>query len=190
MNQNVRRIQGFSRFARVACAVALAFVSVVALTLILGILFEFRGTRMSFGPYIVEGPAFAAPLLKLWGIACAIAIFALVLRWLFHIHALFGSLAMGHIHTAVNVRRLRQIAFVMLYQQALLVVIGLVSWCFLNAGLVVDSQITRQEWGITGGTFLALLSPGIVLLASWIMEVGRQSEDDAAQMRREAWLVI
>ena len=37
---------------------------------------------------------------------------------------------------------------------------------------------------------MALLVPGLVLLASWIMEVGRKTQDEADLMRREADLVI
>lgn len=190
MEQNLRRIQAFSRFARGVCAVAMALMGVAVLVLLLGVFFEFPGMKMSFGPYLIEGPGFGAPFAKGWGALCGIAIFALALRWLFHIYVLFGNLAAGRIYTSANVRRLRQIGFVMLYQQVLIVVIGLASWAFLRAGFILESQVTRQEWGITGATFLALLSPGIVLLASWIMEIGRQTQDDADQLRREAWLVV
>jgi hypothetical protein len=187
---DVRKVQLFSRFARAACGLAMVFMGLGLLWLMLGVLFGFRGIRVSFGPYLIEGADFTTPFLKAWGTLFLGVIFALVFRWLGHLYALFSNLAAGSIYTKENVQRIRQVALFMLYMQGLIIVLGGISWAILKAGLIDESIAIPQSFGITGATFVALLGPGLVLLASWIMEVGRRTQDEADDLRRDAELVI
>ena len=41
-----------------------------------------------------------------------------------------------------------------------------------------------------GQSFAGVITASLILLASWIMDVGREISDDADAMRREADLVI
>jgi hypothetical protein len=68
----------------------------------------------------------------------------------------------------------------------------------VDGGFIDRALVTLTEPG-TSGIGILLLGPAslsgfamaaLVLLASWIMDVGRQTTDDADAMRREADLVI
>jgi len=37
---------------------------------------------------------------------------------------------------------------------------------------------------------VTFIAPGVILLVSWIMEIGRKTQDCADEMRREAELVV
>ncbi|HEY4213196.1 MAG TPA: hypothetical protein VGM84_17080 [Steroidobacteraceae bacterium] len=190
VRDEVHKVRVFSRFARALCVLALVLMSVALLLGILGILARIHGVRMDFGPYMIDGSNFTTPFLQAWGILFGGLIFAFVFRWLFHLYALFDSLVAGNIYTAANVLRIRQIGLLMLYLQVLVVVLALTSLLWLKAGFIGEASVIRQPWGITPGSFYGLLAPGVILLASWIMEVGRKTREEADEMRREAEFVV
>lgn len=186
----VRKVQVFSRFARGICVLALGLMSFAVLLGILAILFGFHGVKMDFGPYLIDGSNFTTPFLKAWGILFGGLIFGFVFRWIFHFYALFDSLVAGNIYTAANVRRIRQIGMLMLYLQVLVIVLALTSLLLLKVGLIGETSVIRQPWGITGRSLFGLLGSGVILLASWIMEIGRTTKHEAEEMRREAEFVV
>jgi hypothetical protein len=62
---DVKKVQLFSRFARAACVLAMVFMGAGFLWLMLGVLFGFRGIKVSFGPYLIEGADFTTLFLGL-----------------------------------------------------------------------------------------------------------------------------
>jgi hypothetical protein len=57
-------------------------------------------------------------------------------------------------------------------------------------GVIDRELVTGGEAGLGPFSFDSFILAALLLLASWIMDVGRQTTDDADAMRREAELVI
>jgi hypothetical protein len=186
----IRRVRLFSRFGRRICGLAMVVIGLATLWMLVAIICGFRDVTVNFGPYSVEAANLATPFLKTWGILFVGAVFTLMFLWVIHLRALFGDLAGGSIYTARNVRRIRQIGLLMLSMPPLVGALGLVSVVVLKAGVINEASVTRHTWGITLGALCAFLAPGVILLASWIMEIGRKTQDEADEMRRDAELVV
>ena len=49
---------------------------------------------------------------------------------------------------------------------------------------------TATPYGIAGPELPSFITAALLLLSSWIMDVGRQTKDEAEELRREADLVV
>lgn len=187
----VRKVQTFSRVARRIC---MAFLVLLALGMLLGlvaILFGLPGPKVGFGPYKIDASHLTTPFLKGWSLLFVGVCVGLALRWAYLLYALFDSLATGIIFTSENVRLIRRIGFVMVYMLVLVPLFGLASLAVLNMGLVDEASVIRvADWSVLPSPFMGVFGPGLVLLLSWIMEVGRKTRDEADAMRRETELVV
>lgn len=188
----VRKVQTFSRVARRICAVALVLLALGAVVGISGVLFGAPNVKVGFGPYTMDAAHFTTPLLKAWGVSFLTVILGLALLWVQQLHALFANLARGAIFTSDNVQRIRRLAFLMILVMVTALLLGTVSLAFLRAGFIDEAAVTMlPSWGsLTPGSFMAFAGPGLILLISWIMEVGRKTRDEADEMRRETELVV
>jgi hypothetical protein len=187
----IRKVQTFSRIARRICWVGLALVGLGALMAFGGIVFGFRGVKIGLGSFAIEAAQLSTPFLKVWAALVVGVVLGLVLRWLYGLSVLFGNLAAGHIFTSENVRLLRQAGFLMLYLAVSVPVIAIISAGLVRVGIIgAGTFVPQQPNGITPGSFTNLIAPGLVLLASWIMEVGRKTRDEAEEMRRETELMV
>jgi hypothetical protein len=71
------------------------------------------------------------------------------------------------------------------------IILPIGSIILLHAGLVDEAAVTKQPRLIFGTSNLpSFITASLILLASWIMEVGRKTTDEAERMRREAELVV
>jgi hypothetical protein len=165
VQSKIRKISAFSRGARVACAALFGFGLVgSAFTLVLSIL-----GRNVTGP---SGTGFT-PQFVTYGVSLLIV---------YQLYRLFGSLAAGAIYTHENVRRVRRVGFLWLLW-AVLGVLAPVAW---NA---LDPASVRYTFSVPD-TLSAFVGAGLLLLASWIMDVGRHEKDHAEALQRDADLVI
>jgi hypothetical protein len=186
----VRKVQLFGRYARGACVLAMVLLGLAAFWMLLALIGGLYSVKVNFGPYSVEAASLATPFLKMWGILFVGFVFTLMFVWTLNLYALFGDLVGGRIFTARNVRRIRQIGLLMLCMPLFACFLGLVSLLILRAGLIEEASVTRHAWGVTSGALSAFIAPGVILLASWIMEIGRKTQEEADQMRRDAELVV
>ena len=60
----------------------------------------------------------------------------------------------------------------------------------LNAGIFPASAVSLIPIAINPESLTLLLAGGLIVLVSWIMEIGRRTSEDAEQLRREAELVV
>jgi hypothetical protein len=185
-----RKIQSFSRFARAACVCVMIFMGLGFALLVLGLVFGFDGVKVGFGVYRVATSHLDTPFLRAWSVIFVGVIFALVFRWLFCLWALFDNLAAGGIYTKENVRRIRQIGLLMLIMPVVSGVMVLLSLLILKVGLISEAAVIHESLTFTAGTAISLLAPALILLASWIMEVGRRTQEEANELRRDAELVV
>ena len=171
-NKDFEKVRKYSGYARHICTALLAlFAAGVGFLLLAGL----RGT--------------ASASMKYWFVMLA---FSVVLTgcftWL--LRRLFGNLAHGEIFSIRNVECIRRIAFLFA---------GIGAWRLfsplLYKGLVANQLLEPVKGGeITGAfisnSFMAFAVAGILLLASWIMQVGLGMRNEADELKREAELVV
>jgi hypothetical protein len=184
VQSKIRKISTFGRSARVVCAALFGFGLVagvvVSLVGVLGIFFP--------GPGSGQG---LTPEQKIWALPTAALFFGVWLAGMYQLYRLFGNLAAGAIYTAENVRRVRNVGLLWL----LLAVLGIlipVAWALLiRIGIIEPSMPPKLEtWLSWPKSLNSFVTAGMILLVSWIMDVGLYEKDHADALRREADLVI
>jgi hypothetical protein len=165
VQSKIRKISAFSRGARIACAALFGFGVVGSVfTLILSLL----------GRNVV-GPSGA-------GLTPQFVTYGVWLLIVYQLYGLFGSLAAGAIYTSENVRRVRRVGFLWLLWAALGVLTPLVWNAFEPPGF--QYAVSMAD------TLSAFVGAGLLLLVSWIMDVGRYEKDCSEALQRDADLVI
>lgn len=197
----IRKVQTFGRYARAICAS-------LGVLLLLGTMFVWGailagpwirgGPTIGFGAYYVTGAQLVSMPIK----ALALIVFTIevgiTLYTLYHLYCLFDRLADGAIYTKPTVWHLRQIGFVSIAAAVMQLVVPPISLMLIEGGFIDRALVTFVDFD--GGNQLSFYGPGaslasfgtalLILLASWILDVARQTAEDAEAMRREAELVI
>jgi hypothetical protein len=184
VQSKIRKVSAFSRNARVVCAVLFGFGLVGSvLVLIFGVL----GVLL---PAPSSGAGFTLQQ-KAWGLPIAGAVLGLWLAVVYQLYRLFGNLAAGAIYTAENVRRVRHVGILCLLWAVLGVLIP-VAWSALVAlGFIEPSDPPKLEvWLSWPQSLSSFVAAALILLISWIMDVGLYEKDQAEALRRDADLVI
>jgi hypothetical protein len=184
VQSKIRKVSTFGRYARVVCSALFAFGLVgSAGTLLMGV----------FG-IISPGPFTDTSLTvqqKLWALPMAAAVVGVWLAVVYQLYRLFGTLASGAIYTPENVGRVRRVGILYL----VLAVLGLLvpaTWAALVAlGYVEPSDPPKfDRWFSWSQTVNDFVTAGIILLVSWIMDVGLYEKNHADALQRDADLVI
>jgi hypothetical protein len=187
----ILKVKKLSRFGRGCCS-ALIFLGVLASALFILTLFWLTGAfRNVLGTFEVNlnqaSLSTKVTLLAIWIVGAAI-----IFNGLFRLRALFNSFAVGAIYTNDNVGHIRRLGLLALLWAtldflkpvfaSLLVAIGAFDKAMIQSG---PGLIPRgNEW------LSMFVTAGLILLASWIMDVGKETNDEAEQMRKEAELVV
>jgi hypothetical protein len=188
----VRKVRAFGRNARSVCAVLLGFGLVGSVVLLLIVVRSQVPAPDSSdgGAYdILTSPLTPLPL-KLWWLLGLGVVIAAWLAAVHQLYRLFGNLAGGAIYTAENVRRVRQVGLLWLLLAVLDIVLPItlvVANGFLAAPVTIAFDRVFPSFGESLSTFA---SAGLVLLVSWIMDVGLYEKEHADALRRDAALVI
>ena len=184
VQSKIRKISRFGRTARVVCAAIFGVGLVSAVVAALGGLFGI------FFP----GPGSAAgltPVQKMWALPFSAMFFGIWLAGMYQLYRLFGNLASGAIYTTENVRRVRNVGFLWLLLAVLGVLIPFALAVLIRIGLVEPSAVpTLEQWLSWPNTVDSFVTAGMILLVSWIMDVGLYEKDHADALRRDADLVI
>jgi hypothetical protein len=213
----IRNVKKFGRYARQFCMLIAVVVGLslplTALSILAGPRWSANSFRMHLGPYLVTSDRLTSPQLQAWSFIC-IASFSLVMLWgVFHLYRLFRHLEAGEIYTGENVRHIRQVGLVAIAMGVLRLVLPPLTFVLMEVGFIDRTLVAIVDAGgsgghapLVGGTFDLFVNGGgalliggafdlfvmgaLVMLASWIMDVGRETSDEAAAMRRDADLVI
>jgi hypothetical protein len=203
VQSRIRKVRAFGRNARVVCAALfwLALVGIVILPLIAVI--ARTGTDVGAGvvPTAVPRPSngdggtydvLQALLTPLQLLVCVFVVMGVVIGvWLAllrQLSRLFGNLAAGAIYTPENVRHVRNVGLLLL----LLAVLGIVipTAIVVARGLIDASVPVDRVFPSLSELFSSFATAGLVLLASWIMDVGLYEKDHADALQRDAELTI
>jgi hypothetical protein len=191
VQSKIRKVQSFGRNARSVCGALIGFGILVIAIVLLIVLRSMAGAPPSgSGVYAILTSHLAPVLMKMWTLLGVVVGIGFWLVTLLQLHRLFGSLAAGAIYTTENVRRVRSIGILWLL------------WAVLNiafpATLILVNGFSAAPVSIDlddvfpslGELFTSFATAGLVLLVSWIMDVGLYEKQHADALRRDADLVI
>jgi hypothetical protein len=180
----VRRVSTFGRYGRVVCSALFGFglIGSVAM-LVTGALGVNSPTPMSDITLTTQQ--------KMWVLPLEALAMGLSLGVVFQFYRLFGNLATGAIYTSENVRRVRNVGVLWLSWALLGVVLPGVWTALVTMGLIEPSDPPKLTGLLPVWEALnAVVSAGLILLVSWVMEIGLYEKDHAAELKRDADLVI
>jgi len=192
VQSKTRKVRTFGRNARAVCAAIFGFGLVGSVVMLLMIVLGTIGpeSEIRLGLFIVS----KALLTTLWfKVSVVLALGVVTGVWLAAVHQLyrlFGNLAAGAIYTPENVRRVRYVGLLWLLSAVLGIVIPaalVVAQGFIDASVPIDLDRLFPSLSMSLGDFV---SAGLILLVSWIMDVGLYAKDHADELQRDADLVI
>ncbi|HTE39708.1 MAG TPA: hypothetical protein VK629_02690 [Steroidobacteraceae bacterium] len=195
VQSKIRKVRAFSRNARVVCAalfglsVAGSVIVMLVMTLMM-VLGPAREWRDNGGLDDVMRAVLTPLQFNLWALCIMSIVIGIWLNILRQLERLFGNLAAGAIYTPENVRHLRNVGFLSLLWAALSILIPtthVVVLRLISSTVPIDlDRIFLSFYELIG----TLVTPGLILLVSWIMDVGLYEKEHADALRREADLVI
>jgi len=195
----IQKIRQFSRYARTGCTVFRVLLVIITVLILANLLVPgYNGLKVDFGVYSFNGNNFTLEL-QAWTLLVLAIPVGLTFKFVALLSKLFTNLAAGAIHTPGNVHQLRQIGLLALWMAVHATAVPALSLWLLEVGFIDAASVT-QTWVtaetvhvhnfVLDGWFTYLLCAGLILLASWIMDVGRHTSDEAESLRRDAELVV
>lgn len=192
VQSKIRKVRAFGRNARSVCAVLFGL-GLVGSVVVLFIVVRSHAPAPDSG----DGGAYnilTSPLtplqLKVWWLLNLGVVIGVWLAALRQLYRLFGNLAGGAIYTSENVRRVRHVGLLWLLLAVLNIVLPamlIVVNGFFDVPVPIDLDRVFPSFGKLLNSFAAA---GLVLLVSWIMDVGLYEKEHADALRRDADLVI
>ncbi len=191
LEAEMRNIRRFGRYARAFCLLLAVPLVLVGPLMLATIVFGSTSAAAIFGlgAEIVSDQVSVVSL-KVWAFIVTSARLGIMANGLLHLYRLFGNLASGLVHTRDNVLHIRRLGVLALASAVLQIVVPVLSGLLLGAGVVDAALVTPVSYGVGPDSLSMFIMAGLILLASWIMEVGRQASEEAQELRREGELVI
>ena len=197
----IRSVKKFGRYARAFCAclgILLLFGMIFGWGAILAGPWIRGGPTIDFGAYYVTGAQLISMPIKVWALIVFTIGVGIGACTLYNLYCLFDRLADGAIYTKSTVWHLRQIGFLYMATAVIQLILPPISLMLIEISFIDRAVVTFVDFD--SGNQLRLFGPVassgsfgtalLILLASWILDVARQTAEDAEAMRREAELVI
>jgi hypothetical protein len=185
VRSKIGKVRVFGRFARVVCSVIFAF-SLVGRAFILMI-----SLLAAFGVIAPAATGIFTLQPRSWALPTAAIMVGVWLALVYQLYRLSGNLAAGAIYTPENVRRVRYVGLLWMSQAALHFAIPFAWSALIALGLIEPSDPpTLVAWLPWPEALNGFASGGLVLLISWVMDVGLYEKDHADALQRDADLVI
>jgi Protein of unknown function (DUF2975) len=194
----IRTVQKFGKNARQFCALAATLfgITLVASWAQIAAGPRLPDTNVRLGTnIIVNSDQLVSVSSKIWAFVVATVVLGIFLGILFRLYRLFKQLEAGAIYTKQNVRHLRNVGWLSMASAVIPTVLSLLSVWFAQLGFIDGTPVTFDPSAdgtmiLVGGSLAGVVNASLILLASWIMDVGTVVSEDADAMRREAELVI
>ncbi len=194
VQSKIRKVRTFGRAARTLSAALFAFGLVGSVGVLLTIVFgPVPGSGSGLGlPGFdsVTTAQLTTPALKAWAFVGVSLMAGASLAAVHQLYRLFGNLAAAAIYTPENVRRVRYVGLLTLVSAVLGIVLPVATAALVASGFLDVPVPFSSELEFTAQSLSTLISAGLILLASWIMDVGLYEKDHAAALQRDADLVI
>jgi hypothetical protein len=176
--KEMAKVQRYGRYAQACCLVLFVFLAMAGPVTVLVALF------------VVDRDFLLAwPSIGLMAIGRVLT-FALAAVAIAYLYALFGDLGRGQIYTIPNVRRIGRVGAILIAFGVLEILFPLISAALLSTGIVPPEASSYLSLDLPPQALLLLLAGSLVMLCSWILEVGRRTTEDAARLRSEAELTV
>ena len=193
----IRNVRKFGKNGWQLCQLAGFFLGVYVLGAWVKIALTTAGGRIDVGSfYSVNVDLLASASAKFWAFVVVTVVAGLFGWTLLHLYRLFRHLEAGSIYTKQNVYHLRQVGWLSMALALIQLLFPLLSFVLVELHLIEGTLVPPAgppANGVSmffGQSFAGVITASLILLASWIMDVGREISDDAEAMRREADLVI
>jgi hypothetical protein len=197
VQSKIRKVRAFGRNARSVCA-ALFGLGLVGSVVVLFIVVRSHvpapnggnGGVYDGGVYDILTSPLTPLQLKVWWLLSLGVALGVWLAAVHQLYRLFGNLAAGAIYTPENVRRVRYVGLLWLLLAVLNIALPatlVVANGFFDAPVPIDLDRLFPSFGELLNSFAAA---GLVLLVSWITDVGLYEKEHADALRRDADLVI
>jgi hypothetical protein len=172
------KVQRYGRYAQACCLVLFVVLAMMGPATVLVALF-------------VVPPGFYVswPSVGLTAVARVLA-FALVAVVVAYLYALFRDLGRGAIYTAANVRRTQRVGAILMALGTLEVLLPLLSALLLRSGVMPPEAVSYLSLELSPQSLMLVLAGSLIVLVSWILEVGRRATEDAERLRSEAELTV
>jgi hypothetical protein len=189
----VRRVRKYSAHARTLCSLLLVLLAASCALVFASIAGSpgLGGVRFSVGNFVIASDHVDGAALKGWLLIimtlglCASAAIIYLLR------GVFANMARGEIFSAGNVRYIRRIGFIILCIGALQLAVPAINAMLMANGVIDRGKVTIEPGGISlPGSLVPFAVAGLIFLVSWIMQVGLGVSEEAAELRRDAELVV
>jgi hypothetical protein len=181
--EKLEKVMKYSASLRQLCrllSVVLAMAGFVSLIMILTINDSQQVTRsIDFNGVIYAGAEITV-LVRIvisFGLLLAVAI---ALKVLYHLARLFGHYANGEIFTSDSVKQIRETGKALFYV--------LFAWLYAlianfllgtNAASISGTEVETATWELRlSGPFTLVIAGTIIVMVSWIMDVGRELRED------------
>jgi hypothetical protein len=185
----IGKIRRFGRLAQAGCVVLFVMIAVMGPITMYFAEIDSAGVANGVGRYFTVGAP--APLsLVVWSFVDAALLLGLACVAAAYLYSLFGALGRGSIYTPDNVRRIRRIGQIAFAIGAVQIVLPLLTVALIKVGAIPKPAAWAVDLDFGPDSLLLLIAGGLVLLVSWIMEVGRRTTEDAERLRRDAELVV
>ena len=182
--EQIRKIQRFSGIARICCAlfaaVLLALLCAVGYGLFAGSIED--NDRISIGTFVLQGEQMQGGGIRAWLLIALSTASAIGLGMIYLLYGVFTDLQRGEIFNAANVRRIHLIGMLILWIGVWQFVVPYVSTIVLSEP---THRIRHYSFWVTPFAVGAL-----IILVSWIMNVGLGVSEEAAELKRDADLVV
>ena len=188
----VEKVRRYSVYARAACSLLLLVLAATAVFLAYTVLSGPGTSNAKFyvGNATISADQVSGAGIKAWMLtllAIGVALSAVIIYLL---RRMFDNMARGEIFSAQNVMHLRRLAIIILAIGVLQIVMPWINGILHATGVFEPAHVVLTS----GVQFPGMLTPFgvglLIYLASWIMQVGLGVSDEAAELRREAELVV
>jgi hypothetical protein len=174
VQSKICKVRTFGRNARAACAALFGFGLVGSVVTLF---------------FVALGPKLTTPQLKVWAVLVMGMLSGVGLSAMYQLYRLFGNLAAGAIYTPENVRRVRHVGLLWLLWALLGIAIPVASASLVALGYI-DAWGPFKSEPVFSQSLSSFVTAGLILLVSWIMDVGLYEKDHADALQRDADLVI
>lgn len=174
-HENLEKARRYSRALSRLFMVWMVFMIVVAIVGI-PVFGFFHETTLDDGT-VVRARDLAVTV-RVMGAIGIIAGASILVKQAYHLHKLFALYALGDIFTAANVRQIRQVGFTFLLFAGLWVYFTIARIVSATAFDISGAADWLQDAAFVGEPFRNLVTGTIVMIASWIMDIGRELREE------------
>jgi hypothetical protein len=192
-SNQVREVQRLSVHARRLSSALLVLLGLSTLLMLFTVLDSPGSSKVKFlvGSFTITSDQVDSVPLKAWLLLIITSALGIAASITYLLRCVFDNMARGEIFSAGNVRHIRNIGFIIVCIGVLKLLVPVVNAMLAANGVIDPGQVVIDPKGIfVPGALLPFAVAGLIYLVSWIMQVGLGVSEEAAELRRDADLVV